>query len=162
MSENFNKRIEDIKKDFSSDDVKFYHFKVAKSIDACLIFIDSLTDKKAFSDCVIQPLYLLDSTDLGDLKSKILSPELLEVSDKNHLYREILAGNGVLIIDQSEVFYSVGFKKFDKRTVMEPPTSITLKGPREGFVEDLNTNLSYPNKKKSEIPATITLTTRFE
>ncbi len=145
---NLSKIIKKLKEDFSSDDIKFFSFKVGKKLDACLIFVDSLSDKTALAKCVVKPLIALEfDGDAKKVKSAILSPELTEFTSETELYGEILSGNGVLIIDQSDKFYSVGLKKFEKRAVAEPPTSITLKGPREGFVEDLISNIALIRRR---------------
>ena len=145
---NVKKALQEIKKSFSSDDVKYYEFCTGSDVNCALIFIDPLTDKKAFAECIIKPLTNLKTgKDFASVKSAVLSPEVKEIDDKKTLYSEILAGNGVLIIDQNEKALSVGFKRIEKRAVMEPPTSVTLKGPREGFVEDLITNVSLLRRR---------------
>lgn len=145
---NVKKALQEIKKSFSSDDVKYYEFCTGSNVNCALIFIDPLTDKKAFAECIIKPLTKLKTEkDFASIKNAVLSPEVKEINDKKTLYSEILAGNGVLIIDQNEKALSVGFKRIEKRAVMEPPTSVTLKGPREGFVEDLITNVSLLRRR---------------
>ena len=38
-------------------------------------------------------------------------------------------------------------KKFDSRSISEPPTSSVIKGPREGFTESIKTNLSLLRRR---------------
>lgn len=141
-------RLQQIKKCFSSDDVKYHEFSTGNGVKCALIFIDPMTDKKAFAECVVKPLLAHnDGNDFESIKNAILSPEIKVLDDKNTLVSEILAGNGVVIIDQNEKSLSVGFKRIEKRAVIEPPTSVTLKGPREGFVEDLITNVSLLRRR---------------
>ena len=148
LSKNLSVCLENLKKRLPSDDVKFHQFKIGKKQDAVLIFIDSLTDKNSFSKSVIKPLSLYDgSITFNNVKSAIFSPEIKEIADDKTLLGEILGGNGVVIIDQINKALSVSFKRFEKRAVIEPPTGVTLKGPREGFVEDITTNLSLIRRR---------------
>lgn len=141
-------RLQNIKNCFSSDDVKYHQFTTGSGVKCALIFIDPMTDKKAFAECVVKPLIKLnDGNDFEILKNAVLSPEIKVLNSENDLFGEILAGNGVVIFDQIQNSISVGFKRIEKRAVVEPPTSVTLKGPREGFVEDLITNVSLLRRR---------------
>ena len=147
-----------LKKVLTSNDVKFHDFKIGNKVDATLVYVDSLTDKFSFAESVIKPLIALKGDiDYTSVKNAILSPEIKEICDKKSLFGEILGGNGIVIIDQSTTALSVGFKRFEKRAVIEPPTSVTLKGPREGFVEDLNTNLSLIRRRLKNSAFTVEL-----
>ena len=42
---------------------------------------------------------------------------------------------------------SIPIKNIEKRSVAEPPTSQVIKGPREGFVEDISVNLNLIRKR---------------
>ena len=43
--------------------------------------------------------------------------------------------------------YVIGLKNPPGRAVTEPPTQVTVKGPREGFTEDIKTNLGLVRKR---------------
>ncbi len=148
LSKDLRLTLKHLKKSLPSEDVKFHQFKIGGETDAVLVFVDSLTDKNSFAESVVKPLTLLsDATDFENVKNAIFSPEIKEITDKKTLYGEILGGNGIVIIDHFDKALSVGFKRFEKRAVVEPPTGVSLKGPREGFVEDLTTNLSLIRRR---------------
>lgn len=41
----------------------------------------------------------------------------------------------------------VGAKTVPQRAITEPQTSIAIKGPREGFIEDVKTNMALVRKR---------------
>ena len=50
-------------------------------------------------------------------------------------------------MDGLETGLIVGAKMLPARAVMEPPTDIAVKGPREGFIEDIKTNMALLRKR---------------
>ena len=70
------------------------------------------------------------------------------VTDKELLGTgEVLAGNPVLLWDGMDEALVVGTKKVFLRAVMEPPTNVAVKGPREGFIEDVKVNTSLVRRR---------------
>lgn len=59
----------------------------------------------------------------------------------------MLAGNPVLLWDGMDEALVVGTKKVFLRAVMEPPTNVAVKGPREGFIEDVKVNTSLVRRR---------------
>jgi spore germination protein KA len=58
-----------------------------------------------------------------------------------------LDGNAVLFVDGLDTGIVVGAKAAPVRAVIEPPTGISVKGPREGFIEDVKTNMALVRKR---------------
>ena len=63
------------------------------------------------------------------------------------LAAEVLAGNPVLLWDGMDEGLIAGTKKVPARAVSEPPTDVAIKGPREGFVEDVKLNTALVRKR---------------
>ena len=53
----------------------------------------------------------------------------------------------LLLADGIAEGFVVGAKKPPVRAVAEPPTGVAVKGPREGFIEDVKTNMSLVRKR---------------
>ena len=62
-------------------------------------------------------------------------------SDTAEAIDALLDGDAVLFFDEVESYILLNVRKYDKRSVDEPPLSTVTYGPREGFIEDLKTNL---------------------
>ncbi len=59
----------------------------------------------------------------------------------------LLGGDGLLYLDQIEGCLVLALRKYSVRSVSEPPTSGIIHGPREGYIEDIKTNLSLTQRK---------------
>ena len=82
-----------------------------------------------------------------EVKQTLLFPELKEETQLQNIFAEVLDGNSLLLVDGLETGLIVGAKLLPVRTVMEPPTDIAVKGPREGFIEDIKTNMALLRKR---------------
>ncbi len=61
--------------------------------------------------------------------------------------KAVLAGDTVIILDGIDGYFVANTRKYDKRAITEPPTSNIMQGPREGFVEDVKTNLALIERR---------------
>ncbi len=83
---------------------------------------------------------------LAMLKSQIATISLAEeYSDEFETIDKILAGNVALVCKESSYCISIFGAK--SRSISEPPNSRVVKGPREGFVEDIFTNIGLVRKR---------------
>ena len=53
----------------------------------------------------------------------------------------------LLLFEGAENYFLFDVKKYESRSIEEPPTSTVLKGPREGFVENIKTNMSLLRRR---------------
>ena len=89
-----------------------------------------------------------EDTDIAELiKTTLLFPELKTITSFQEGQMEILDGNSLLLVDGVDTGFIVGAKFLPVRAVMEPPTDVTVKGPREGFIEDVKVNMSLLRKR---------------
>ena len=81
------------------------------------------------------------------LEKALLFPELKNADNFTKAQKEILDGNSLLLVEGVAQGFIVGAKLLPNRAVIEPPTDIAVKGPREGFIEDVKTNMSLVRKR---------------
>ena len=81
------------------------------------------------------------------IKKAVLFPELKQKQLWQDCVKEVLDGNALLFIDTLRVGLIIGAKFLPVRAVTEPPTDVAVKGPREGFIEDIKTNMSLVRKR---------------
>lgn len=119
-----------------------------------LFYIESIVDKTLFSASVIAPLQRFASSNqeskqkqiIEQLKNEVFSMfSISESSKPNDILKEILNGMVAIVIDEKALI--VPLFEVEKRAVVEPPTSKVIKGPREGFVEDIFTNIGLIRKR---------------
>lgn len=133
--------VETLKKILPSEDVLTFSFQTATGKNCAVVYADPITDQQLLSEQIIQPMLRYKGSMDGDTVQKnVASPETEQSDDADYLCSRILSGNPVLLLEGSAVAISCGTKKIPLRTIAEPPTDVVVKGPREGFIEDVKTN----------------------
>ena len=113
--------------------------------NACFFYIDGYIDTLLFEDNILSPLKDLQgdmqvTTDLLNQTTQMTTP-IEELPDVTKAIEEIAAGEIILLADGAQSFFKYSEKKYQVRAIVEPPVSTVLRGPREGFIEDLKTNM---------------------
>ncbi len=118
--------------------------------EAAVFFIDGGIDRDLLEKDVIRPLMTLETLPPPYLesltKSVYFSEELIPISVIK-APGAVADGDVVLALDGEDEAYIISLRKPEKRSVVEPPTSSVLKGPREGFIEELKSNLSLMRRR---------------
>lgn len=129
-----------IKKQIPSQDI-VYHETVAGKKAACVIFIDSVTDKKALGQMLLNPLSESGLDSFEKIEKKAFAAGCAEKKDILKALEELVKGKSLLLIDGERGALCFDFLHYEMRSISEPPTSTVMKGPREGFNESLRVNL---------------------
>ena len=148
MGNSLKDRIERVKKVLPSEDVMAFEFASDGGAAFALIYADGIVDKNMMGELVVKPLKNFEGELTGEnVKKALASPELKDGKDFDDAIKNISDGNAVLYIDGVEEFYVIGVKSPPGRAVAEPPTQVVIKGPREGFTEDIKVNLGLVRKR---------------
>ena len=140
--------IKKIKSVLVSADVITYEFSSAAGKKFALVYVDGLIDKAQLGELVVKPLAGVKSgATAEDVRSILASPEVKEDDDFSVAVKEISYGSAALLIDGEKTFFIIGLTKPPGRAVAEPPTQIAVKGPREGFTEDIKVNCALVRKR---------------
>ncbi len=131
-----------------SADVICYEFSSLHGKKFALIYVDGLADKPQLGELVVKPLRQveMDAT-ADDVRYILASPEVKEGDDYAMAIDEISYGSAALFIDGEKTFFIIGLTSPPGRAVAEPPTQIAVKGPREGFTEDIKVNSALVRKR---------------
>jgi len=117
-----------------------------KSGTISILFIKQITDRAALSDLVVKPL-MQHSTDTqikaADAIDRIVYVDncMLETDDTK-IESCLLDGYTILLFSSDAAYVVLDIKKVEKRAIPEPETMYTIRGPKDAFIEDLDTNLS--------------------
>lgn len=85
---------------------------------------------------------------LNYIKEMVLTVGSIEdVHDFNVITNAVLSGKVVLLFDGYEQGFAVEMKGGKERGVQETTTETTIRGPREGFTENLRVNTSLIRRK---------------
>ena len=142
------KNIKSVKDKLSSEDIIVFEFNSLSGKKFAAIYADGIADKQLLGELVAKPLRDARIEDgLEDIKKRLASPEVKDGGKIEDAIKEISDGNAVLFIDGEKDFFIIGLKNPPGRAVAEPPTQVAVKGPREGFTEDIKTNLGLVRKR---------------
>ena len=147
--------ITELKTRLPSEDILTYEFTTENAVPCAVIYADGVVNKQLLGDLVARPLSRLGIEKEGgryalneDVIAKtLLFPELKTAKNFEDAQKEILDGNSLLLVEGLAVGFIVGAKLIPTRAVVEPPTDVAVKGPREGFVEDIKTNMALVRKR---------------
>ena len=152
-----------------SEDVLTYTFQTADGVNCAVLYADGIVNKQLIGDLLARPLAKLSlrstleengfssentKNDGGryefifkTIEKTALFPELKKAETVQDAVKEILDGNCLCLIDGCGIGLIVGAKFLPIRAITEPPTDVAVKGPREGFIEDIKTNMALVRKR---------------
>lgn len=132
-----------------------------------IFYIEQIVDRKLLSASLLLPLSNLrmenqknasgesqnvknaknntETNKINEILSKITLPSVEEIQKNEDAFQKILDGAVLVVIDDS--MYAYPLFGAEKRGLEEPPTSRVVKGPREGFVEDIGVNIGLVRKR---------------
>lgn len=155
ISKNIQKNCNYIKNRLPSEDILHFTFNTLDGVACAIFYADGMVNKELLGELVARPISALKlkneggmyETTFENIQKNALFPESKEVKTFDEVIREVLDGNSALFIDGVSSVLIIGAKLLPVRAVMEPPTDIAVKGPREGFIEDIKTNMSLIRKR---------------
>jgi spore germination protein KA len=152
--------LEAIQREFNnSSDLIIRRFSLGGSgqDQGAVVFIDGLVDKQQVEWSILRPLMLMKEPNserpAGDDRLKYIELSLITVGDikrecrLNRIIGSVLAGKTVLMIDGSKEALAIDTPGWEKRGIEQPDSEIVVKGPREGFIETLQTNMALLRRK---------------
>ncbi|OPJ58099.1 spore germination protein [Clostridium oryzae] len=156
LSDNINV----LKKIFeSASDVVFREFVLGGKggINCVIVFLQGLTERRMINEVIIGPLINEDiSSKLAELRKgnmDIIQKNIIPADNINKIQTilqivdECLSGNTIFLMEGSEEALSINTKGCEKRAIEEPKSEAVVRGPRVGFSENINTNMSLLRQK---------------
>lgn len=141
-------------------DVIFREFNIGpgERRKVALVIVDGMVNQTQISESIVKPLMLWSRAfsleDTMDLPSiDVISHNILAASDVkkisalNEAVEGCLSGDAVLFVDDLDEALVVSAKGYEKRAVSEPDNEAVVRGPREGFTENLRTNTALLRRK---------------
>jgi len=145
-----------------SSDIIYREIRIGKegTIKACLIYTDGLTDTTSLQDFVLETLMLdFKKEDLQTeihpehdlisiLKDVVITVgEIKEITSFEEMLTSLLSGDTIFLIDGYEQGLILSSKHWVERGVSEPEAQTVIRGPREGFTENLRVNTALIRRK---------------
>ena len=153
MTVELEKLTNDVKNAYSdSDDLIVKNFDVNLGA-AAVCYLDGFVDKDILTRDVLSSLTGTTlSVPVYDCLKNLPFPEVIDVSvELGDVLAHIAKGDVVLLIDGAEGCFCFPLRQTVMRGITEPPTESVLRGPREGFIEDIKAKTTLIRRKiKSE------------
>jgi Bacillus/Clostridium GerA spore germination protein. len=159
LSGDLMKNMERLKTELGeSADLKVHEFIFGANDEysAALFYIDGLVDTMMITEGILKPLTgnknikrEEDITVTADYikKTVVCSGDVKCSGHHNELVKGVLNGNTILLFEGYKTGLVIDTKGWETRPVAEPQTESVVRGPREGFTENLRTNTSLIRRK---------------
>lgn len=160
VSSSLKNNLEFIKNTFRDcNDAVIREFRLGfKNIAACIVYLDGMVDKIIVQDQILRPL-MIEAREVlpGDIsvhnpvelvKSNVLAiGEVIESGDFDVIIPRVISGDTALFLDGYSIALILGTKGFATRTIEEPVTEALIRGPREGFIENIRANTALLRRR---------------
>ncbi len=112
--------------------------------DIYILFIAQLTDKMRLAEEVIKPVLSFNKKVSAELlvDSVLYNEEIYTDTDEEGILDYVLSGKSVLLVEGESTYLIINTYKVQSRSVEMPELETTLRGSRDAFNENLETNLS--------------------
>lgn len=159
FSKDISKNIEIIKDLMgNSSDILVREFTIAPDteIKAAIILITGMAERKLINEQVIGALMLNDrlsnvkkSSEFFDIIKEYGIPNIYisEGSDIKSIITELINGNTILLLDQVNRALVIGSQGWKDREISEPVTENVVRGPRDGFTENIESNTALIRRR---------------
>ncbi|WP_055665868.1 spore germination protein [Desnuesiella massiliensis] len=157
LSSQLKENLSQLKELFLKDDViKFRAFNSKDSKLRCaIVFTDGLSDRRIINENIIKPIvnFINDNSLQGDelcsyIKNNIiLCDQIEETTDVDIITKSIMYGKTALFIDGVFGAIILNTKGGSERSVSIPLSENVVRGPREGFTENIIVNIGLIKKR---------------
>lgn len=146
-----SKDIESIKDEIkllfnNTSDLILYEFTTLCGDIALIAYLDGLIDKFALNEDLIKPLSL-NLLNPQDILSTVFLADSKELLDINEVMGPLTNGHAILFLEGLEIGYAFEMIKWEIRSIIEPGSERVIRGPKEGFIEDMQINKSLIRRR---------------
>lgn len=132
--------------DFKMDAIRLGEIKAYVCYLGTMVNQDTLTNKLLSAAAVNRTP--LKQNDIEMIRDTYFPTVAYEIASNFHqVVWHILNGYAVILVDGVDKALSIQIGAIEQRSIMEPSTQTIIRGPKEAFNEDLNTNISLIRKR---------------
>lgn len=143
----------------ANSDMIFREFSIGdKKIKGFLMCLDGMVDKMVINDNIIEPIIIETRKLNGSALNKkqvyeslwdyfITTADIKEKTKIGDIIDSVLDGDTALVIDGVEKSIIISTRGWQGRSISEPTSEATVRGPKEAFVETLRINTSMLRRR---------------
>ena len=144
--------MEDLKELFKkSQDIKFqeYTFQEQK---IQFITCEAMIDQQLLNEVIVARVGFLCSHLSKEpldkqVESHLYVPDLKKIKDQQEAMQLVFLGHVLLYFEKNQLLFASNIAKKPNRTPEETRTEVTVKGPRDNFIEDIAVNIALIRKR---------------
>ena len=125
-------------------DLKIRELKNDKT-EVHIIYFESICDSDSINDFILKPVNINTIKSIDDVRNKIPSNNLVEINDENTLYRCLYSGFTLVCV--KDKFLAFETKGSLDSGIAEASNEKVIKGPKDAFTENYQTNLGLIRKR---------------
>ncbi len=145
-----------------SSDLIIHSFRTGpdKSLSGALVYFNGMVNDTILTEAIMRPLMAWngENTHLPTGKGRgnlldVLAQEVLNVASAcpvqwmEELVSGCLSGHTILLLEDCPGGLDINTEGWEHRQITEPQSETVVRGPREGFTEDLRTNITMLRRK---------------
>ncbi|MDQ8733608.1 spore germination protein [Paenibacillus sp. LHD-38] len=136
-----------------NEDLTIRRFHVFGKYSAVIMYYSNMLNQNTINLDIVKPLMYIPThlqghtIEIEHLKDVLLNDALYHSESKFEskiatLVESILRGETVVAVEGLDEAFVIGTRNIDKRSIDQPATEQVIRGPREGFIEPIGTNIS--------------------
>ncbi|HEY3368345.1 MAG TPA: spore germination protein [Symbiobacteriaceae bacterium] len=118
---------------------------------AVVLYLRSLVNSEQVDRFMLLPLLAGEVPGQGNLEEAIAdrlpASSLKRTASLDSTVQAMLAGEAVLLIDDAETIFHIAAQQVAKRSPDEPEAERIIRGPKEGFIEELDANVGLIRRR---------------
>ena len=126
---------------------------------ALIVYIDGLVNVKSLNDYILTPLITLKQFPTENnlngkpepiawlMNSGVSLSGAKESNQWSDICDSIMEGNSILFIDNWDMAIILSTNQWESRTIQEPANESEPRGPRDGFIEDIQSNTAMIRRR---------------
>lgn len=124
-----------------------------KEPNAAVVFVEGIVDSKAINDFLIESMMKNSSIYniqhiFEMLSNKVVAlGDVKEITDWDMLFLSLMSGESIILVDGAKKALSASTRGGEHRSIQEPGSQVTVRGPRDGFTESIRTNTSLIRRR---------------
>ena len=123
----------------NTSDLVTYEFETYSNLKAMVCYIDGLINKDLLDRDIIKPI--IDNLDSPQKIKKIMYISSMEETNLlQEIVDKMVCGNVAIFIEDAKQCYIINLNHWEKRAIEEPQGEAVVRGPKEGFIEDILVN----------------------
>lgn len=136
-------------------DIQFqdYYFGEFPTHHVHLVYCEGMVDQKAIRHVILDRLEeFMEKLETYEVTKtliieKLHVPSLQEVPSAKDIITDVFSGKLLLYFEETKLAFSTDISKRPKRNPEETKLELSIKGPRDNFIEDVTTNIALIRKR---------------